>query len=373
MSKKIKILSAVLVFWFALFITWEWWNSYPKQVFKPTLKVTSTKEGIDSILNQAMSTYLLPGISVAIVQHGKVLYLNAFGYDNLETKDSLTIESLIPVASLSKIFTAIGLANALDEKNLHSTDSLRVLKIRRIDSFPSVANLQFQNLLTHHSGIRDKNISERIFSLAKSHSLNQWGEAFLKTGTKFHSDSILYTYADTNYDLLGYVLSQATSLSFDSVMQQQVLIPSGMVNSRYISSWPIAGLNMTGYQKTFIWKRLEPKRISFPILPSPSSGLLTTTQDMSLALIHLLRGEMGIYQKALLWLTREGKEVPLGFQKTHLGGRDWVGHFGGQAGYASMLFYSREADTGIFLFSNSKDKTNFRSEVANQVISYIFQ
>lgn len=371
MSKKIKILLAVLVFWVALFISWEWWHSFPKHVFKPTLKVTSKKEGIDSILNQAMSTYLLPGISLAIVENGKVSYLNAFGYENLATKDSMTVESQIPVASLSKLFVALGVATALEEKGILSSDYLRLLELGEKFNSSSFASLSFQDLLTHQSGIRDKNISERIFSFSKSQHLNEWGEGFLENGSKYQSDSISYNYADSNYDLLGFLLSQYENLDFDSVIQRDVLSPSGMVNSKFITTWPTEGIDITGYQRTFLWKRLEAKRIGFPILPSPSSGMLTTTKDMSIALIHLLRGEMGGYQKALDWLNVEGSDLPLGFQKTHINGSEWIGHFGGQAGYSSLLFYSKEAETGIFLFSNSRDKTNFRIAIASQIISVI--
>ncbi|REG90315.1 serine hydrolase domain-containing protein [Algoriphagus antarcticus] len=371
MSKKIKILFVVLVFWLALFITWEWWHSFPKVRFNPSIKVSSKKEGIDSILTQAMSSYLLPGVSVAIVEEGKVSYLNAFGYENLKTKDSLTVESQILVASVSKLFTALGVASAFQDKEIISQDYVSSLGLGKKVNSSSLANLRLKDLLSHQSGVRDKNFSEMIFSFSKFQSLNEWGVEFLEKGNKYQTDSITYNYADSNYDLLGFLLSQSDNLDFDSLIQRDVLTPSGMVNSKFLSSWPVEENGITGYQKTFLWKRLEPKRISFQVYPSPSSGLLTTTRDMSLAMVHLLRGEMGVYQNALYWLTIGGSDVPLGFQKVQINGSEWIGHFGGQAGYSSLLFYSKEAETGIFLFANARDKEDFRISIASQIISYI--
>ena len=371
MSKKIKILFAFLVFWVALLVAWEWWQSYPKVRFSPPLNTTSQNEGLDSILNQAMSTYLLPGISLAIVKNGKVTYLNAFGYENLDTKDPLTVESKIVVASVSKLFTALGLAIIQEEKGHLPNTPLNSMGMGIKVNSSNTSNLRPQDILSHESRIRDKNFSEKIFSFSNSQDLYEWGEEFLDKPSTYDSDSIVYSYADANFDLLGYLISVSAKMDFDSLMKSKVLIPSGMLNSEFITSWPIEDNKITGYQKTFLWKRIEPKRISFPILPSPSSGLITTPKDMSLALIHLLRGEMGFFQKSLNWLTPEGESAPLGFQRTQINGDEWIGHFGGQAGYSSLLFYSKKADTGIFLFANSRDKEDFRIEIARQAILYI--
>ncbi|WP_339865145.1 serine hydrolase domain-containing protein [uncultured Algoriphagus sp.] len=371
MSKKIKIILAVLVFWVALFISWEWWYSFPKHVFKPALQVSSENDGIDSILNQSMATYLLPGISLAVVKNGKVSYLNAFGFKNLETKDSLTIESQILVASVSKLFTALALANVFQKLELLPEDNLYALGLSNNLKSPSLVTLRIQDFLSHQTGIRDKNFSEEIFSSSKLQSLQEWGDEFITNAHDYQKGSKAYNYADANYDLLGLFLSQSAGIDFDSVLQEEVLMPSGMFNSKFISTWPIDENGLTGYQRTFLWKRIVAKRMRFPILPSPSSGLLTTTKDMSLALVQLLRGDNGAHQKALKWLTIEGRDTPLGFQKTQINGREWIGHFGGQAGYSSLLFFSKDAKTAIFLFSNARDTSDFRIEIANQVISYI--
>ncbi|MEB2783994.1 serine hydrolase domain-containing protein [Algoriphagus persicinus] len=371
MNKKIKILLTVLVFWVAAFIGWEWWHSYPKVRFNPITEATSESLGIDSILHQAMSTYLLPGISVALVKNGKVSYLNAFGYENMETKDSLSIESKILVASVSKIFTAIGVANAFLDKGIKANDSLYSLGLGENFNSSTLAKIRIESLLSHQSGFRDKSFSEMIFSFSKSKKLNQWGAEFLRNPATYHSDSISYHYSDSNYDFLGFLLSQSEDLDFQTLIQSHVLESSGMTSSEFVTSWPTDEHRITGYQRTFLWKRIEPKRIKFSILPSPSSGLITTTKDMSLALIHLLRGDLGVYQQALDWLGNEGDVAPLGFQKTSINGNEWVGHFGGQAGYSSLLFYSEEEETGIFLFANSRDKVDFRINIARQIISYI--
>ena len=370
MNQKIKVFSAVLVFWAALFVAWEWWHSFPKVRTNPSLKLSSTVAGVDSILNQAMSTYLLPGISVAVVKSDQVIYLNAFGFENLQTKAPLTVDSQILVASVSKLFTALALSKVMSERGILPADSLAIFSLKDLYASP-LSNLQFKSLLSHTSGLRDMNFKEKIFSSSKTQSLKEWGTDFLQAPKANDPEAIEYSYSDSNYDFLGYLLGESEQLDFAELLDRNVFAPCGMINSAFVNHWPIEETGITGYQKTFLWKRIEPKRIKFSVLPSPSSGLVTTTKDMSIAMTQLLRGNMGVYQKELEWLRIDGSNEQLGFQKTQINGTEWLGHFGGQAGYSSLMFYSKEADTGIFLFSNSRDKEDFRIEVARQVILYI--
>ncbi|MDR7131896.1 CubicO group peptidase (beta-lactamase class C family) [Algoriphagus sp. 4150] len=371
MNKKIKIILPILIFWIAIFLAWEWWYSYPKVRTIPVQEVQSESEGIDSIIQQAISTHILPGISVAIVRNDTVFYLRAFGYENLQTKNLLTVDSKILVASVSKLFSALGAASILHDRGIDANDSLHALRLGEKFNSSSLATIRFQDLLSHQSGIRDKKFSELILSSPKSQSLNKWGEEFLQNSSNFFTDSISYAYADSNYDLLGFILSQSEKLDFDSLIHRKIFMGSGMTNSNYLPHGTKDEYGVEGYQKTFIWKRIMPKQIKFPVLPSPSSGLATTTRDMSLAMIHLLRGDKGAYHHALDWLTIEGSKVPVGFQKMPISGSEWIGHYGGQGGYSSLLFYSKEAETGIFLFSNTKDKEDFRLKIATQIISYV--
>jgi hypothetical protein len=108
-------------------------------------------------------------------------------------------------------------------------------------------------------------------------------------------------------------------------------------------------------------------------LPSPSSGLLTSTKDMSIALIHLLRGDMGNFQEELAWLNDQENAKFLGFQKIKILDSDWIGHYGGQAGYSSFFFFSKNEETGIFLFFNLKDPADYRLDLSEKILTLLLQ
>jgi CubicO group peptidase (beta-lactamase class C family) len=49
---------------------------------------------------------------MALVNDGQKIYFNAIGYKNLRTKDSLSTKTLIPLISVSKIFTKLEVAHS---------------------------------------------------------------------------------------------------------------------------------------------------------------------------------------------------------------------------------------------------------------------
>jgi predicted acetyltransferase len=59
---------------------------------------------------------------------------------------------------------------------------------------------------------------------------------------------------------------------------------------------------------------------------------------------------MGNFQKELTWLEDRENSKLLGFQKIRMFESDWLGHFGGQAGYSSFFFFSKNENIEIFLF-----------------------
>jgi CubicO group peptidase (beta-lactamase class C family) len=367
MAKKIKFFLFILIFWVAAFLTWEWWNSFPKVRLVEFATEKGMKGKLDSILVQAINEYRLPGVSVALVKDGKVIYLNALGYQNMETKELLDVNSSIPVVSVSKIFTALTLANTALSIEKKTSDTLQ-------DSlFQQFPPLSFHQLLEHKSGLEAKRSFGSLLFGKRNPSLDEWGTGYLEK-TDFHkSNNHPIVYSDLNFDLLGFWLEKSREGEFQDQAETQIFEPAGMDQSRFIKFDDWDSVAITGYQGTFLWKRLEEKQLKLQVYPSPSTGLLTSTQDMSLALIHLLRGEMGNFQEELEWLDDHENMKPLGFQKIRMLDSDWIGHFGGQAGYSSFFFLSKNENTGIFLFFNLKDPDSYRLELSKKLLTQLLQ
>jgi CubicO group peptidase (beta-lactamase class C family) len=366
MNPKIKYLLLGLVFWFLMFLGWEWWNSHPRVRIIPSSFPQSREEKIDSLLIQSLNHFLIPGLAVGIIEEEKVTYLKAFGFENLESKDSLTLQSQLPIASVSKIFTALTFANYALEKGISIDTSVNSILTDEKKLSPEYFNISIQELLNHKSGLAQNRSLKRLLPGGRNKPLAELPESL--------NDPILdqkdFNYADDNHDLIGFLLQTTTGVPFEEASQARILNQGGMEASNFVTHWPSATSSATGYQRTFLWKRLEPSKLVFEILPSPSSGLLATPEDLSKALLHLCRGEMGTFSDELDWL-KNGTDIPAGFQQITLNNSEFIGHYGGQAGFSALLIYSPNLDLGIFLMANSRDQADYRDQIMTELLQIL--
>lgn len=363
MNQKIKYLLLGLVFWFLMFLGWEWWKSHPRVRIMPPSFPETPEEKIDSLLIQSLNQFLIPGLAVGIIEEEKVTYLKAFGFENLETKDSLTLQSRIPVASVSKIFTALSLSNYALEKEISITQAVNSILPNERKLAPEFSQITLLDLLSHTSGLKIGLDINHLLPSGRNRPLERLPES-LKTPNQKRNE---FHYADINYDLIGYLLENSSGIPFETVSQERILSQGGMEGSLFVTKWPLEDYPLIGYQRTFLWKRLEPRKLNFQHLPSPSAGLLVTAEDLSKALLHLSRGEMGTFSEELAWL-KNGSETPAGFQTITLNNTKFIGHYGEQGGYSSLLIYSPDLDLALFLISNGRDQADFRNRISAEIL-----
>ena len=366
MRRYSKYLLFAIAFWLVLFLSWEWWYSFPKVKWTPVSFPQSQEEKIDSILVQSLSEYLIPGIAVGIIEEGKVTYLKAFGYENLETKDTLNLQSLLPVASVSKIFTALTLANYALEKGIDINEPVNSLLPKGKKLSPEFSKISLRDLLSHTSGLKVGMDINHILPSGKNRPLQQLPNS-LKTPNTHKKE---FHYADINFDLIGYLLENHANEPFETLSLKRILSQGGMKESSFVTQWPVENLTLIGYHKTFLWKRLESRKLNFQHLPSPSAGLFVSGYDLSNFLHQLSRGEMGIYSEELAWL-KNGSDIPAGFHELRFDQFRFIGHFGGQGGFSSVLAYSPDLDIAFFVISNGRDQTDFRYQISLEVLKIL--
>ena len=64
-------------------------------------------EGVDDYLKAQMVARHIPGLSVAVVQDGKVVKTAAYGVSNVEANTPATVNTLYGLGSCTKPFTAV--------------------------------------------------------------------------------------------------------------------------------------------------------------------------------------------------------------------------------------------------------------------------
>jgi CubicO group peptidase (beta-lactamase class C family) len=120
-------------------------HSEPLAAFVPEL---------EGLIAEAMDEWKVPGLAIAVVQNGEAALLGAYGLRDVEAGLSVTTDTQFLIGSITKSFTATGLALLVGERRLDWTKPVRdyIPEFRLYDAV-ATDRVTVRDLLCHHSGL----------------------------------------------------------------------------------------------------------------------------------------------------------------------------------------------------------------------------
>ena len=166
---------------------------------------------------------------VMVAKDGKPIYSAAFGYGNLTYKDTLTTQSSIQLASVSKTFTSTAILLLAEQGFLSLDDTLQ----KFFPDFP-YRDITVRLLLCHRSGLPDYTYWDKYFTgITDPYMTNEQLLNVLMTkkpAVRCRPDH-MFLYCNTNYALLASIVEHVTGLTFKKFMHDYIFSPLGMSNS----------------------------------------------------------------------------------------------------------------------------------------------
>ena len=109
---------------------------------------------LELLVAEAMNEWKVPGPAIAVVQNGEVALLRAYGLRDVEAGLQVTTDTQFLIGSVTKSFTATGLALLVDERRLDWTKPVRdyIPEFRLYDAV-ATDRVTVRDLLCHHSGL----------------------------------------------------------------------------------------------------------------------------------------------------------------------------------------------------------------------------
>ncbi|MBD8499771.1 beta-lactamase family protein [Paenibacillus sp. CAU 1523] len=212
-------------------------------------KKEKTKK-IEHFVQNQMQESQIPGVSLVIVEKGNIAYQNGFGYADVASKKPVTGDTLFELASTSKAFTGLAILQLEKEGKLKRTDLITTfVPWLQLSYNGKSASITVQDLLYHTSGIPSTSIQYYPESDADD-ALEQTARTLLNQPLNREPGSS-YEYATINYDLLGLIIEKVTGQPYKAYMQEHILQPLGMNDSKVgVEQIPPANMAM-GYRLQF--------------------------------------------------------------------------------------------------------------------------
>jgi CubicO group peptidase (beta-lactamase class C family) len=309
---------------------------------------------------------IAPGCVILLAQNNKIIYEKSFGTANLELKVLMQPEMVCRIGSITKQFTAVAILQLIEKGKIALNDSIQ----RFIPDFPNKGySITIEHLLSHTSGIigydalntGNRNVI-RIDFPAKDiiDSIAPLPLDFVP-GTK-------YTYSNSNYFLLGYIIEQVTHQTYQEYLRDNLFKPAGLSATYYDSPTEIIPNRVSGYTKhDNVFKNAG--YISMSQVYS-AGALLSNVEDLfrwhtALYSYKIIKKES--LEKAVTpYRLSDGTltEYGFGFFLKDINGIKSIGHGGSIDGFEAMAFYIPERDIYIAILFNS-DSDDFIPLVEN--------
>src|SRR5499427_6021374 len=109
---------------------------------------------LERLIADGMEEWKVPGFAVAVVQNGEVACVRPYGLRDVEAGSKVTTDTQFQLMSVSKSFTATGLARLVDERRMDWKKPVReyIPEFRLHDAIAS-DRVTVRDLLCHHSGL----------------------------------------------------------------------------------------------------------------------------------------------------------------------------------------------------------------------------
>lgn len=177
----------------------------------------------DSYIEAALQTWKTPGLSVAVVKDGNVVFKKGFGVKELGKSDPFTTSTLSTCASTTKAMTAVCIGMLVDEGKLKWTDIVTdILPEFKLSDPYVTSQVTVKDLLTHNAGLGNADLLW-VFNYSREEILHR-----MQTIPLAYSLRSSFTYQNLMYLAAGELIKKVSGKTWDDFITERIFSPLGM-------------------------------------------------------------------------------------------------------------------------------------------------
>jgi CubicO group peptidase (beta-lactamase class C family) len=344
--------------------------------FVSSLPFNELKTKIDSTISENN----IPGAAIAIISSDSILWMETFGFANLQKRKPITKNTLFCIGSCTKSFTGLAFLKLLNEEKIKLNTPVKDIapEIDINNPWEATDPVRIIHLLEHTSGFEDSHLNwfyfeKPVLSIKqaldeKAHLRNvRW-----KPGTRF-------SYSSPGFTLAGYLIEKISGQPYHEYMKQTLLEPLGMETSSIGCSSECREFKAVGYG---IGNKPFPIYYDFD---EPAGALNSSIEEMA-HFVRFLLNEGAINQQEIVnrfqfekigkpsttLASQAGLEsgYSFGIGTRYKDGVKWLGHSGAVPGFVSEYYFNVSHGVGFVILQNSFD-TTFNDEIFSLVWDFM--
>jgi CubicO group peptidase (beta-lactamase class C family) len=329
-------------------------------------------------LADRISVYHVPGVSIAVINDGKLEWARGYGVLEAGGAKAVTAETLFQAASISKPVTAMA-ALALVEQgklNLDENVNLRLASWHVPDNqFTKTEKVTLRRLLSHSAGLTVHGFP----GYAANQSLPTLTQILDGQKPSANTGPIRvdllpgkeFRYSGGGYTVLQQLMMDVTGKPFPNLLQDLVLGKVGMSHSTFAQPLPkeLEAVAAVGHRPN--GQAIDGRWHTYPEMAA--AGLWTTPSDLALFAIELMESAKGKSSKVLSqdmarqMLMKQIGSYGLGVAVGGNEGGTTFGHGGSNEGFTCILVAHVDTGQGAVVMTNSDNGPPLFEEILRAI------
>ena len=314
-------------------------------------------DSVDDYLRAEMAHRHLPGLSVAVMQDGKLVKSAGYGFADVRAKTVAMPATVYGLGSCTKPITALAVLKLVEAGRVGLDEPI----VTYLSGLPDAwKGITVRHMLTHTSGLPNYRLRLDLNHLAGYTQADSVRRLVAEVPLDF-APGTRYEYSNTNYHLLAEIIEKVSGRSYLDFVQSQIFRPAGLTGK--------AARPVTGYLLQAGANVRNPLRFP-PAINTGDSGLVMTAPDLAAVCAALDAGRL-LRPATVCEMETAGPLADGTRTKYGLGwvvgvwkGHRLVGHSGAVPGYSSTIYRLPDDNLSIVLLSNTYDGTPLTDSMA---------
>lgn len=302
----------------------------------------------------------IPGLAIAVVKDGEVVYAKGLGFKDVKKQQPATKNSLFSIGSVSKPITAMLAGMRVDDGVIDWDDKLAdYLPDYQFSHNGKTVPLTLRDALSHKTGYGR---NDTLWANSKTSRLDIIKAApkatpVAKYGTEYHYNNVMYLAA-------GMATAYDSHFNWDDLLQDRLLTPLKMTSTTGNYEKVI---NDPRLSKGYYWNDIAEQFRELPLKDlhniAPAGGIYSNVKDMAKWLqLMLNKGKFGDKQRikteTLHEITSPMNNVSptfdygMGWNLTQYNGELLIEHAGSIEGHSAQVALLPESGLGFVLLMN---------------------
>ncbi len=317
--------------------------------------LSEKSERVDQLFSE-FTAGIQPGAAVMVIRDGAVVHSKGYGYANLGEKIPITPSSTFRLGSVSKQFTAMGIAILADNGKLDYSDPVS----KYVPALSPYKDVTIRHLLTHTSGLPDYYDEFDASAWVEKGRLPKNADVMAYEGMidrPLFLPGDQYVYSNPAYEALPLVVEMVSGQDFATFMKNRLFQPVGMADSLiHDHNRPQIARRVLGYSQVSDGYELNDDD---PLNGITGSGGQYSTLEDFYYWDQVLYGDTLVSKSTLESVfTRarlnNGEEIDYGFgwRLDSYRGHDRIAHGGAWVGFNTSISRYPEIGLSIVILSN---------------------